>query len=185
MENIPVNNPNAGKVVMFTNISDKDFTHAFGGQPFFVKAGDTIAFPYDLGMHLATHLSRRIFLDGDKSATTFDPTRPDKTSGVGAPLWNDTMEREMINKILGTQYQEELVAPKSEMQILQEQVAALNEKFGGSKDEVLPPVIPTEVEKTGTYQDKAEVIEALTKKGVTFNARLSKDKLIELLHSEE
>lgn len=185
MDNIPMNNPNAGKVVMFTNISDKDFTHAFGGQPFFVKAGETVPFPYDLGMHLATHLSRRMFLDGDTSPKNYDPSRPDPTQGIGRPLWNETTEREMIDKILGTQYQEELAAPKSEMQILQEQVAALNAKFGGTKDEVLPPVITPEVEASGSYKDKAQVIAELTKKGVAFNPRLGKDKLIELLESSD
>lgn len=185
MDNIPMNNPNAGKVVMFTNITDKDFTHAFGGQPFFVKAGSTIPFPYDLGKHLAKHLARRIFLDNDKSPTTYDPHHPDTKNGVGAPLWNEETEQAMVNKILGQTFQEELPDKKSELQILQEQVAALNAKFGGTKEEELPPVVAPEVAASGGYKDKAEVIAELTTRGVQFNPRLSKDKLIALLESAD
>lgn len=178
-------NPNAGKIVMFTNITNKDFTHAFGGQPFFVKAGETVPFPYELGYHLAKHLSRRIFLDEDTSPTTYDPNHPETKSGVGAPLWNDDTEKAMINKILGKTFENEVSAPKSEIELLKEQVAALNEKFGGTKEEELPPVVTPEVASSGTYKDKAEVIAELTLKGIKFDARQSKDKLIALLESQE
>ena len=64
--------PNVGKVVTFTNISDKDFTHAYGGVPFTVRAGESMNFPFDVGTHLARHLSRRILIQQDKGATSWD-----------------------------------------------------------------------------------------------------------------
>lgn len=187
-------NPNLGKVVSFTNITDKDFTHAYGGQPFSVKAGETVPLPYDLGKHLAKHLARRIFLEGDKSASVYDPN--DKTGGVGKPLWNEDMERQMIAKILGQVIQESQPEPKSETELLKEQVADLQKRFGemfkaptpvASQPQGVSPVseqpvasseLPSEIT---TYMDKADVIAQLKEKGITFDARQSKAKLEALL----
>jgi len=173
---------NIGKVVMFTNITDTDFSHPFGGQPFFVKAGETVAFPYDLGKHLARHLARRIFLDADKSPRTYDANHPDTRSGVGAPLWNEDTESAMVEKILGKTYEQEVPDKKSEIEILQEQVKALNEQFNkGKQQDEAELIIPDSVANSGTYKDKAEVIAELTLKGIKFDARQSKAKLEELL----
>jgi hypothetical protein len=175
---------NAGKVVYFTNITDKDFEHAFGGQPFFVKAGETKMFPFDLADHLAKHLARRIFIEEDKSPRVFDPN--DKSGGNGAPLWNDEKEAAMKAKILGEVYQEELAAPKSEIQVLVEKVDELNkfkESIEGkqaapSEAPATPDVIPPPLTE---YKDKAEVIDALKAKGIAFDARSSKATLEKLL----
>jgi hypothetical protein len=166
---------NDGKIVKFTNISDKDFTHPFGGMPYFVKAGETMMFPYYLGKHLAKHLARRIFLDGDKSASTYDPS--DKTGGTGAPLWNDAQEADMMNRILSDVYEEQRPAQKSEMDLLREQVEALNSLMT-SKDEA--PLVSSETDVT-TYKDKAQVIQALKDREIPYDARKTKAELLKLL----
>jgi hypothetical protein len=185
-------NPNAGRVVKFTNITAKDFSHAFGGQPFFVKAGETVMFPYDLAKHLAKHLARRIFLDADTSPTQYDPQ--DKTGGAGRALWDDAKEQDMMGKILGDSFTEETMAPKSELEALKEKVDALNKRFNEqgtpaeavvaapSQDASVAPQsdVKADVAALG-YKDKAEVIAELQKRNIQFDARQTKAKLEALL----
>ena len=195
-------NPNIGKVVQFTNITDKDFTHAFGGQPFFVKAGETVMLPYDLADHLATHLSRRIYLDGDNSPTEYTEGK-DRTGGMGRPLWSDEQERAMKVRILGQTFENSVAAPKSEIEELREKLDALASQFGTQAPWQQRPseiteaakeaaVIEAEAEKDAPigaqntksvlgFKDKADIIAELTSRGVPFNARLGKDKLQALL----
>jgi hypothetical protein len=164
---------NSNKVVKFTNVTDSDFTHAYGGQPFFVKAGETVMLPYDLADHLATHLARRIFIEKDASPAGFDPK--DSTSGMGRPLWDDRAETDMKAKILGEVFEEAAPVKKSELDLLKEQVAALNQRFADG------PVS----ENGSTYKDKAEVIAALQEKGIAFDARAKKADLEQLLSEPE
>lgn len=186
----PPVNPNAGRVVRFTNITDKDFSHAFGGQPFFVKAGETVMFPYDLAKHLAKHLARRIFLDADTSPTQYDPN--DKTGGTGKALWDEAKEQEMMGKILGESFTEELLAPKSELEQLKEKVEALNARFnqppvveavaGTTPSQDTSEITQSDVKANGTgYRDKADVIAELQKRNIQFDARQTKAKLEALL----
>jgi hypothetical protein len=160
---------NSNKVVKFTNISTKDFTHSYGGQPFFVKAGETVMLPYDLADHLATHLARRIFIDRDSSPSTYDPK--DATSGHGRPLWDDSAEAEMKAKILGEIFEEASPVKKTEMQMLQDKVNELAQRFTDAPVTADP----------ATYKDKAEVIKALEAKGIKFDPRAKKADLEQLL----
>ena len=117
---------NDGRVVDVTNITSKDFTHPYGGTPFTIKAGQTVTYPYDLGAHLAKHLARRILVEGDTSATTFDPKNPDPAGGRGVPLATPENEQVLIDKILSGQATQAVVAPLSEVEILKKQIADLN-----------------------------------------------------------
>lgn len=198
---------NVGKVISFTNIDAEDFTHKWGGQPFFVKAGETVMFPYDLAEHLAKHLARKILLRTDKSSTVYDPKDP--SGGTGQRIWTVEDEQQLVKRILGTAIQQEVPREKTEVEILNEKVDALQKQFpeitqqpatkpavsvpaptaseeGNVKASTPPPVVakPTDdksVVVSPTYTDKAEVIAALKAKGVTFDARLGKDKLQLLL----
>lgn len=193
-------NSNLGKVVKFTNITDKDFTHAFGGVPFFVKAGETVMLPWDLADHLATHLSRRIFLDADTSPTQY-LEGADKTGGMGKPLWNDETEKAMKLKILGEVFESATPAPKSEIEQLREKVEALAKQFGLASPVQNPanaPVvasneaaninaqdlIPESQKPELSYKDKAEIIAQLKAKGIPFDARQGKGKLETLLATQ-
>lgn len=167
---------NLGKVVKFTNITDKDFSHAFGGQPFFIKAGETVMFPYPLGHHLAKHLARRIFIDGDTSATSYDPKDP--SQGAGIPLWNADKEQAMINKILGDVYEDSKPVQKTENEILREKVDQLQAQFA----ELLGEKATSD---GSVYKDKQDVVEELTALGITFDARKGKAELEKLLKEQK
>lgn len=154
-----MNNPNIGKVVQFTNITDKDFTHAFGGQPFFVKARDTVMLPYDLADHLATHLSRRIYLDGDSSPTEYAEGK-DRTGGMGRPLWTEEMEKTMKAKIMGQVFEQTTPAPKSEIEELRAKLDALASQFGTAA-----PFQPKPQEEITQAAKEAAAVEALPANG--------------------
>lgn len=166
---------NEGKVVRFTNITDERFEHAFGGTPFFVEAGESKLMPWTIADHLATHLARKILLKNDASLSVYDPKDP--TGGVGKPIWNADEEAKVKSKILGEIMEQAVEAEKTEVEKLQEQIKKLNEfvasKFGSEEQ---PKVV-----QEGQYQDKAEVIAELEKRGIQFDARQKKEKLEELL----
>lgn len=119
-------NPNVGKVVKLTNITESDFTHPYGGHPFTVRAGETIDFPYDIGLHLAKHLARAILIKNDKGDRAWTGKDATANNGLGTPIWNQENEDTMIGKILGETYVMERTAEKSEIDKLKEQIAELN-----------------------------------------------------------
>lgn len=150
-----------GKVVVFHNISSEDFTHSYGGQPFFVKAGDSVTYPYDLADHLATHLARAILLGN---------ARMDKAKlGSDMPLWNEETERELKAKILGEKMTQDVPPTLSEAEEVAKKVEELNAATEGA------PLSPD------GYKDKSEVIDEMKKLGLPVDARLSKGKLEEQL----
>jgi hypothetical protein len=118
---------NIGKVVEMTNLDNEDFTHPYGGVPFTVKAGETMTFPFDVGLHLAKHLARKILIRGDKGATSWRADDPTNNGGNGFPIWNAETEETMIKKILGESFTVEAEKEKSEIEKLQEEISRLNE----------------------------------------------------------
>lgn len=172
LNNIPVSNPNEGKVVEFTNITDSDFTHAFGGQPYFIKARSTVMLPYHLAKHLAKHLARKIFISQDKSATRYMPN--DETGGAGKTLYTAEEEQEMVNTILGNTYDQGRSTPKTEMELLNERVKQLEKEFS------------TQIqESTQNFREKQDVMDELTKLGIKYNPRETKAKLTEILNEHK
>jgi len=177
-------NDNDVKIVRITNISNFDFTGdlgaRYGGRDFFVPAGGQLLAPYTIGDHLATHLARQILLKGA-------PIRDgNQTDGKGSdrPLWDDLKIAELKSKIMVEVYQEEKPVILSETDRLAQKVVGLNKEVGpgegGNTD--ASGIVPTESGNSEiTYQDKAQVIEALNAKGITFDARASKVKLEDLL----
>lgn len=166
---------NVGKVVMFTNITSEDFTHPWGGEPFFVKAGETKPFPFDLGYHLAKHLARKILLKNDKSLTVFNPQDP--TGGTGASIWGEEDEKKLIAQILGQEFTQEVKADKTEIEKIKEQIESLQKLFP------VPQITAQddEIKSEGTLLDKVQIITELEKRNITFDRRLSKAKLLDLL----
>lgn len=165
-----MSNPNEGKVVSFTNITNEDFSHPYGGVPYFVPAGQTLMFPYHLGHHLAKHLARKILIAGDKGATAYDPKDPTMANGNGTVLWNETTEKALIQKILGETFTHEVPRQKTEMELLKEQVEMLNKKFSEGKD----PITPMSADG---FKDKGQIINELKALGVAVDARKSKAAL--------
>jgi hypothetical protein len=128
--------PNVGKVVTFTNISDKDFTHAYGGVPFTVRAGESMNFPFDVGTHLARHLSRRILIAQDKGATSWDGKDVTANNGNGSVIWTSENEESVMQKILGETYEVERPVKLSEAEELRREVAKLNKEFEGFRKNI-------------------------------------------------
>lgn len=172
--------PNLGKVVIFTNIDDQDFEHAYNGQPFRVPAGESQHMPFDLADHLATHLARKILIRGDGGKNIYDPT--DKSGGSGIKIFGPEEERKLKDKILGNTYQVERDKPETEVERLQREVSELN-KFVKDNVPGLKAVEPSIATTGDTYETKADVIAKLTSLGIKFDSRQTKDKLIEHLNN--
>lgn len=54
------------EVINFTNVSDKEWTHTWGGKPYTFAPGQTKAFPRFMAEFFAKHLSDRILIDAGK-----------------------------------------------------------------------------------------------------------------------
>jgi len=179
------------KIVRITNISDFDFTGElgarFGGRDFFIPAGGSLLTPLTVGDHLATHLARQILI---RKSPTRDTNQLDG-KGSDRPLWDDAVIGELKSKIMAEVYEEEKKAPQTEAERMAARVDELNkvivpeekEEAGGNAD--ASGIVPTEDSSNSTivYKDKAEIIDELNKKGVSFDARASKTKLEELLNA--
>ena len=172
------------KIVRITNISDFDFTGElgarFGGRDFFVPAGGSLLVPLSVGDHLAMHLARQMLI---RKAPTRDANQLDG-KGSDRPLWDDAVISELKSKIMAEVYEEEKKNPLSEADRMAAKVAELNRvvppEVGGNAD--ASGVVPVEDSNSAlAYKDKAQIIQELKTKGVSFDARASKTKLEELL----
>jgi hypothetical protein len=176
------------KIVRITNITDFDFTGKLGarfnGRDFFVPAGGSLLVPLTVGNHLAMHLARQIMI---KKA----PLRNSKEidgRGSDRPLWDDSIIEKLKLEIMTEVYEEEPQESLSEADRMIKRVEELNkvvanpdegESDGNTDTSGIVPV--DETNSAIVYQDKAEVIAALKEKGISFDARLGKAKLTELL----
>ena len=174
------------KIVRITNISDFDFTGElgarFGGRDFDVPAGGNLLVPLTVGNHLAMHLARQILI---KKAPIRDASQVDG-KGNDRPLWDDAVIDDLKSKIMTEVYEEEKQAPQTEADRMAAKVAELNKvvaeepAVGGNVDASGIQSVD-EVNSAVVYKDKAEVIAALSEKGVAFDARASKTNLEALL----
>lgn len=169
-------------IVKLTNKFDFDFTPEmgarFGGVPYAIRAGGSILAPKPVAKLLAKHLARQSFI---KNAPIRDEKETDG-KGKDRPLWGVSRNQKtgglqeeevevLAQQLISDAYTEEVVRPKSEAEIVQEKVAALNKQF-----ETQTPA-PT----TGGFADKADVIAELEKRGIKHDKRQGKDKLEALL----
>lgn len=195
MQNAPVSNPNDYKVVSFHNSTDTRFTPDMGcmydGRPINgvsglpgIDAGETIILPYHVGHQLAINLAKISIL---KSSPTVDQ------AGIptGVPLWDTTRLEAIKNSYIKDLYTEEKPYMMSETDKLMAKV----EEYKSMVDKLIPKTenkentventvkIEETTEKVApqSYQDKAEVIAELTKRGIKFDARQNKANLEKLL----
>lgn len=166
-------NPNANeyRVVTFKNITDNDFTPALGAmfnsKHFFIKAGETMNLPYDVGYRLAVNLAKAIIV-GAAPAPKYGEGNDTQTS----TLMTEKDIQTYVDKILISDYQEEKAYQMTAEDKLNARIDELNKK--------LESVVDTKISTEG-YSDKKEVIEALKAKGITHNPRKSKEELEALL----
>lgn len=168
------------KVVTFKNISDFDFTPALGAmfnsRPIFGKAkekciavGEELLFPYHIGRRLAINLAKQILVKKipNPEYGKGDPSQQGATGSFG----NEEINA-LVSKILLSEYQEEKPIKETETDVLMRKFEELNKKVA--------ELGATAVTPEG-FKDKKQVIEELTKRGVTFDARKSKAELEKLL----
>jgi hypothetical protein len=166
-------NENDTKIVRFHNPFDFDFTPEmgamYGGVPYFVPAGGSLLCPASLADHLGTHLARHSIIN---KAPLRDETEVDG-KGKDRPLWNDEVIAHLKTKFVTDAYTEDKPAVRTDAEIMRARVADLNVAFPAEKEEV--------ASAPASYKDKAEVIAELEKRGIKFNARLTKANLEKLL----
>lgn len=165
-------NQNDHTVVRFTNIADFDFTAEmgamYGGVPYFVPAGKSLLVPKTIGLHLAKHLARQVFIQKA-------PIRDDKEidgKGTDRPLWDTDKLIAVAAQMISEEYSEEKPAVRTEAEMLSEKVKELNNTF---KEEGTPSESPKD------YVDKAEVIAELERRDIPHDKRKTKNALEQLL----
>lgn len=179
-----IQNPNDLKVVNFTNSTDFTFTPAMGcmydGRPILgmtgapgINAGESMTLPYHVGQRLATNLAKMVMI---KQAPSVDP------AGIptGVPLWNADGLETLKNSFITELYSETKPIAMSETDKLMEKV----EEYRKMVENLMantPQTSPVTDSSNGLYQDKADVIEELTKRGIKFDARKSKNELEKLI----
>jgi len=181
--NPQITNPNDLKVVEFHNSADFTFTPEMGcmydGRPIFgitgapgINAGEHITLPYHVGHRLAVNLAKVVLT---KSAPSVD------AAGIptGVPLWDTARLDNLKNSFLTELYSEERPVAQSETDKLMAKVEEYKKMVDSllNKEETKTDIIEP---KTG-YQDKAEVIAELTKRGIKFDARKGKAELEKLI----
>ncbi len=186
-------NPNDFKVVEFFNSTDFDFTPELGAmydsRPLFVGSGERKQFPYHVGHQLAVNLAKAVLVKG---APLHDST---SNNPVGTPLWGDEKVTALKNSFLTELYADERPIVQTETDRLMARVAELEKAFQVKQAE-RPLELPKEAVKSiqelvapelnaavtpKVYQDKGEVIAELTRRGIKFDARQSREKLETLL----
>lgn len=189
--NPTVSNPNDFKVVSFHNSTDFGFLPEMGcmfdGRPINGKngspgidAGETVVLPYHIAHRLAVNLAKVALT---KTAPAVDP------AGIptGVPLWDTVKLDALKNSYLTDLYTEAKPTKLSEVDKLMAKVEELNrwkeeteKKSATQVTEAAITVSPTTTEPK-KYQDKAEVLAELDKRGIKHDKRSNKDNLEKLL----
>lgn len=191
--NEKVVNPNDYKVVSFHNSTDFGFTPEMGcmydgrningalGGPG-IRAGETMVLPYHVGKQLSINLAKVSF---NRKAPAVDP------AGIptGVPLWDKTSLDNLAASFLKELYTEQrpvaqseterLLAKVEELNRWKESMEAKNNLVSNTPENVVST--PNTVSGSVGYQDKAEVIAELNKRGIKFDARQNKANLEKLL----
>jgi len=179
-------NPNDLKIVTFHNKTDFGFTPEMGcmfnGQPINgitgapgVNAGESLTVPYHVGKQLAINLAKRAILN---TAPRVD------AAGVpqGVPLWDESRLKSLADSYITEMYSEQAPQNLSEADKMMAKIEELK-KFVTDNVPVKEESVTKEATVTtiGSFQDKAEVIAELVKRGIKFDARSNKDTLEKLI----
>jgi len=70
------------EVINFTNITNKEWSHSWGGEPYVFAPGQTKAFPRFMAEHFAKHLGDRILIDAGKDFAMESPERKEITEKI-------------------------------------------------------------------------------------------------------
>ena len=154
-------------IVTIKNPTKNAFTHSYDGFSYTIEAGETLPFPYPVGMHLAKHLAMKM-------------SRDDAQKGVakGADKSNVNMYSEQrmskyLSQIIVDRKDQPLPAQKSEGELMREKTQEMQESQG--KDANDPAAKVT----------KKSVMEELDKRKIRYNPRDSKEDLLAQLTQAE
>lgn len=174
-------NPNEYKVVSFHNSTDFRFTPEMGcmyngravngadNEPG-IAAGETRLMRYDMGQQLALNLAKAVML---RSAPKTDVANAPQ----GVSLWSEDGLLKLKASFVSEVYSEERPKAMSEADMLFQKMEELN-KLQAKLEQKLGEV---ETTTSSNYQDKAEVIAELEKRGIQHDKRKNKAELEKLL----
>lgn len=174
-------NPNEYKVVSFHNSTDFRFTPEMGcmyngravngadNEPG-IAAGETRLMRYDMGQQLALNLAKAVML---RSAPKIDVANAPQ----GVSLWSEDGLQKLKASFVSEVYSEERPKAMSEADMLFQKMEELN-KLQAKLEQKLGEV---ETTTNSNYQDKAEVIAELEKRGIQHDKRKNKAELEKLL----
>lgn len=178
-------NPNEYKVVSFHNSTDFRFTPEMGcmyngravngadNEPG-IAAGETRLMRYDMGQQLALNLAKAVML---RSAPKTDVANAPQ----GVSLWSEDGLQKLKASFVSEVYSEERPKAMSEADMLFQKMEELN-KLKDKLEQRLAETEPKEVTSGNSdYQDKAEVIAELEKRGIQHDKRKNKAELEKLL----
>jgi hypothetical protein len=187
-------NKNDHRVVTFTNKTDFAFTPELGcmydSNPIFgksgtsVEAGESVVLPYHIGNLLAKNLAKQAMMK----------VAPEDAKGIptGEPIWSEDSLEAKRSSYIEDMYEEEKPTTMSETDKLMEKV----EEYKGMVDKLLTDQEKNESGKDDSpektteekdenepvvYQDKADVLAELDKRGITHDKRKGKVELEKLL----
>jgi len=197
MMNNPIqNNPNDYKVVTLTNKEPFAFTPELGcmydSRPIFgtsgelgIQPGESVVLPYHVGTLLASNLAKA-------AMTRRAPTVDQAGIPTGVPLWDDSGLEALKSSYLTELYVEEKPATITETDRLMAKV----EEYKAMVEKLIPTdggVVPDDPDKrqdgqqdkesetAKKYQNKADIVAELTKRGIKHDPRLGREELKKLL----
>src|SRR3990167_742361 len=152
------------KIVRFTNISDKSFTHAFRGVKITVDAGESYTGRFSECEHLAVHLARRIISEAKKKITPRDK---------GINLFNQKEINEMVVKILTPVGEMPAPAHLSPEEARKQDLNQIGQQF--------EPELDSKPKAAVKDITKKDVIKELQKRGQDVDVNKSKEELLSQL----
>ena len=190
MDNPKVSNPNDFKVVDFKNTMGFDFTPEMGcmydGRPISgisgkagIVAGEKITLPYHVGKRLSVNLAKQCMVREDDGK----PMTDSQGQPIIRAIWSEEHVDEVAKSFIAELYAEAKPIAQSETDRLMEKVEEYKkmvEKVINKDDAPKDAVEKSEV-TNAVYQDKADVIDELEKRGIQHDKRKSKAELEKLL----
>lgn len=154
--------------VIFTNTTAVDFTAEmgamYGGRPFPLRSGEQMTTNLTVAEHLGKHLARQVIMN------KFPIIGDDRKQNDNRSLWNEDDLTAVANSFIKRIGEIEKPKVLTKDEILLQNTQIINES----------EIIDEPVSETG-YKDKKEVVEELTKRGISFDARANKATLEKLL----
>ena len=195
MENPIISNPNDFKVVEFHNSEDFTFTPEMGcmydGRPISgitgapgINGGESITLPYHIAHRLAENLAKYVMTRKGPE----NPTLDSEGKPMVAAIWDTGKLESIKNSYITEMYSEEKPIAQTETDRLMAKVEEYKKMVDAllEQKDVEASVSPVATTSTtdsapSTYQDKADVIAELEKRGITHDKRSNKATLEALL----